>query len=348
MNYLKLFLLIFTIISCSRSEGSDIDPSTVLNNLTVEVQIAGKNDANPNGDGSGVVNFVVKADNATNYKLLVQGETLTSSEGKFNYTFKGAGTQNHNIIVAAYKGTENISKTITISIDVNSGLVWSDEFNYEGKPNPEFWTAEIGNNNGWGNEELEYYTDRLDNAVVNNGTLKINLKKESFEGLNYTSARLVTKGKKSFKYVKIEFRAKLPTGAGTWPALWMLGSNIDTMPWPACGEIDVMEHVGNQQNIIHGTLHLPSNFGANGVTASTNIPTASSDFHIYRVEWSSTSIQFSVDNNVYHTYANTNDSPFNSDFFLIMNVAMGGNFGGAVDTNFVSSSMEVDYVRVYQ
>jgi len=347
----SLFLLLtFTILSCSRGgSGGDEEPQLPgLKNLTVDVEVVGKNSENPNGDGSGIVNFIAKADNATNYKILIDGETKESSNGKFSHTFKIGGVNTYQVIVVAYNGTQNISQNINVTVLVNSQLVWSDEFNYEGAPDSAFWIHEIGNGDGWGNNELEYYTNRLDNAIVSNGTLKINLKKESFEGFNYTSARLITKGKYSFKYGKIEFRAKLPTGAGTWPALWMLGSNIDTVPWPACGEIDVMEHVGNQQNIIHGSLHSPQHYGGNADTGTVNIPTASTEFHIYSVEWNASSIKFFVDGQLYHSYANNAATPFNSNFFIIMNVAMGGNFGGNVDPNFVASTMEVDYVRVYQ
>ncbi len=128
----------------------------------------------------------------------------------------------------------------------------------------------------------------------------------------------------------------------------MLGDNIDTVSWPACGEIDVMEHVGNQQNTIFSTLHYPGHSGASGVSQTTTLPTASSEFHVYTAEWTSSSIKFSIDGTVYHTFSNSSATPFNDKFFIIMNVAMGGNFGGAVDPDFSAASMEVDYVRVYQ
>lgn len=231
-----------------------------------------------------------------------------------------------------------------------TNLVWSDEFDVDGAPNPANWGYNIGTgSNGWGNNESQYYTDRPDNAIVQGGFLKIIAKAENYMGSNYTSARLVSENKFEFKYGKVEFRAKLPTGGGTWPALWMLGENYVANPWPACGEIDVMEHKGNQQNTIHSTLHYPGNSGGNGNTATTTASNVASEFHTYRVVWSPTSIKFSIDDQpAFHSVPNSPSTPFNLNFFLIMNVAMGGTFGGAITPGFVQSTMEVDYVRVYQ
>jgi Glycosyl hydrolases family 16 len=223
-------------------------------------------------------------------------------------------------------------------------LVWSDEFNVDGAPDPTHWGYDLGAG-GWGNNEVQTYTNDAQNVSVSGGNLKITLRKV---GANYTSARLNSKGKYDFKYGKVEFRAKLPTGGGTWPALWMLGANIDQAPWPACGEIDVMEHVGNQQDVIFGTLHYPGNSGGNANSASTNVPGVSNDFHTYSTVWSPSSIKIYVDGNLYHSVPNTAALPFNANFFLIMNVAMGGNFGGAIAPGFTQSTMEVDYVKVYQ
>lgn len=221
-------------------------------------------------------------------------------------------------------------------------LVWSDEFNVDGAPDPTHWGYDLGAG-GWGNNEVQTYTDEAQNAIVSGGNLKITLRKV---GANYTSARLNSKGKFDFKYGKMEFRAKLPTGGGTWPALWMLGAVA--LPWPEVGEIDVMEHVGNQQDVIFGTLHYPGNSGGNANGASTIVPGVSNDFHIYSTIWSPTSIKIFVDGNLFHSVPNTPDLPFNHNFFLIMNIAMGGNFGGAIAPGFTQSSLEVDYVKVYQ
>lgn len=228
-----------------------------------------------------------------------------------------------------------------------TNLVWEDNFDTDGAPNPANWVYDLGTGtNGWGNNEAQTYTNSASNVVVQGGMLKITAKKEA--NGTYTSARIKTEGKKQFTYGKIEFKAKLPSGGGTWPALWALGANYQTNPWPACGEIDVMEHVGNQQNVIHGSLHYPGNSGGNANTGSTTVPGASDGFHVYTVIWHQNSIKFYVDGTQYHSYNNNPASPFNADFFLIMNVAMGGNFGGAIDPAFTQSTMEVDYVRVYQ
>ncbi|MBY0487741.1 MAG: family 16 glycosylhydrolase [Flavobacteriaceae bacterium] len=225
-----------------------------------------------------------------------------------------------------------------------TNLAWSDEFNVDGAPDPAKWGYDLGAG-GWGNNEVQSYTNSATNATVSGGNLKITAVKT---GSNYTSARLKSENKFEFTYGKIEVRAKLPTGGGTWPAIWMLGQNYATNTWPGCGEIDIMEHKGNDPNVIHGTFHFPGNSGGNGVTNSTTILGASTQFHVYKAIWSPNSIRFYVDDVLFHTLVNNGTLPFNSDFFLILNVAMGGTFGGAIDPAFSQSAMEVDYVRVYQ
>lgn len=232
-----------------------------------------------------------------------------------------------------------------------TNLIWQDEFNVQGAPNPANWSYNLGRgDNGWGNNEAQYYTDRPENVKVEGGMLKITAKKEEFNGASYTSARLVSENKVAFKYGKIEFKAKLPAGGGTWPAVWMLGANYLTNPWPACGEIDMMEHKGNEPNKIHGTLHYPGRSGGNPNTGTTTIANATSEFHVYKVIWSPTKINFYVDDQTtpYHSVDNSTALPFNANFFLIMNCAMGGTFGGAIDPAFTQATMEVDYIRVYQ
>lgn len=225
-------------------------------------------------------------------------------------------------------------------------LVWSDEFSHNGAPDHSKWGYELGAG-GWGNNELEYYTSRPQNVIVKDGLLHITALKENYEGSNYTSARILTKGKFSFKYGRVEVRAKLPAGVGTWPAIWMLGSNVDSAHWPACGEIDIMEHLGRDMNKIYGTLHYPEHYGdhANGKTIMIKDAT---QFHIYGLEWSPSVIKISVDGKVYQSVPNSSAIPFNHNFFIILNMAMGGNFGGPVDPKVTKASMEIDYVRVYQ
>jgi beta-glucanase (GH16 family) len=229
----------------------------------------------------------------------------------------------------------------------NYQLVWSDEFNYNGVPDSTKWGYNLGAG-GWGNEEAEYYTNRIDNAVVKNGVLQIIAKKEKHEGSDYTSARLLTKNKFSFTYGKVVARAKLPFAKGSWPAIWMLGANDETVGWPDCGEIDIMEHAGNRLNKIYGTLHYPGHSGADGDGSTMMVNNVTGAFHIYSMEWDSTSIKIYVDGKLNHTVANSARVPFNHDFFLIMNVALGGGFGDAIDPAFKSAAMEVDYIRVYQ
>ncbi|MBO2543677.1 family 16 glycosylhydrolase [Salegentibacter sp. BDJ18] len=225
-------------------------------------------------------------------------------------------------------------------------LVWEQDFDTDGPVDSSIWNFEIGNNNGWGNQESQYYTE--DNVIIENGNLVITAKAEETNGFDYSSSRITTKDNFEFQYGRVEARAKLPEGAGTWPAIWMLGANFEEVDWPATGEIDIMEHVGNQQNEIHGTLHYPGRSGGNADGGSIEVEGVSDEFHTYTMEWSPERILFLVDGEVYHTYANNPDSPFNKDFFIILNVAMGGTFGGEIDPEFEESSMEIDYIRVYQ
>lgn len=228
-------------------------------------------------------------------------------------------------------------------------LVWSDDFNTDGAPDATKWIYDLGRgDSGWGNNEEQNYTNSATNVIVQGGSLKITAKKEASGGANYSSARLKTDGKFKFTYGKIEIRAKLPTGLGTWPAIWMLGSNYATKPWPACGEIDIMEHVGKNQNVILSTLHYPGHSGGNGNTGSKTIPNVSTEFHVYKAVWSPASVTTFVDDVQIHSVPNDGSLPFNSDFFLILNVAMGGNLGGNIDPAFTQSTMEVDYIKVYQ
>jgi hypothetical protein len=345
---LMIAIMPFICISCSSSDSnSSINDAGTPSNLTVTAEIVGKTTENPNGDGTGIVNFTINATNATSYKIaLGDGITKEVGSGVFSYTYNASGTNNYTVIISAYNGVKFISKSFAIALYVAPKSIWSDEFNSNGTPDSSKWGYDLGAG-GWGNNESQFYTSRAENVIVSNGTLKIKTLKESYQGSNYTSTRMLSKGKFSFKYGKIEFRAKLPIGGGTWPALWMLGDNIGTVSWPACGEIDVMEHVGNQLNKIHGTLHYIGRSGGNADSSSTTIDNATTEFHIYTVDWRADSIKFYVDNQLFKTATNTSNMPFNQNFFLIINCAMGGNFGGAIDPNFVSSTFEVDYVRVF-
>ena len=347
---LAVLIALILLISCSSSDGdSNNDAGILPSNLTVTTEIAGKSIENPKGDGSGIVKFNINATNATSYKISFgDGNVQNFTSGIIDYTYKTSGTYSYLVTITALNGSNAISTTVTITLSVAVAPVWSDEFNVNGTPNSSKWGFDIGTGDGgWGNNESQYYTNRRDNVIVENGVLKIITKKEDFQGSNYTSARLLTKGKYSLKYGKVEIRAKLPAGGGTWPALWMLGDNIGTVGWPACGEIDIMEHTGNKLNKILGTLHYSGRSGGNADSSSKIISNATSEFHIYSIEWRADFINFYIDNQLFKNFKNTTSLPFNQNFFLIMNCAMGGGLGGAIDSNFISSTFEIDYVRVY-
>lgn len=243
-------------------------------------------------------------------------------------------------------------------------LVWSDEFNGNGQIDTSKWfhQTQLPNIGSWYNGEIQHYTNRLANSFVSNGSLHISAKKENFTNQGHTkthtSARLNSKF--AFTYGRVEVRAILPTGIGTWPAIWMLGKNIDengaywdnngfgTTPWPACGEIDIMEHWGNNQNFVQSAMHTPSSFGGTINKGGQMIPTASSAYHVYELEWSPTKMVFSIDNRVHYTYdppvKNASTWPFTTDQYLLLNIAI----QPSILPSFTQSDMIVDYVRVYQ
>ena len=247
------------------------------------------------------------------------------------------------------------------------GLAWSDEFDGPAgsAPNSAKWAYDIGtgpDRNGWGNNELQTYTDRTTNSYLDGeGHLIIKAIKENFTGTDgqlrgYTSARLVTKGKFEPTYGRIEARIKIPFGQGLWPAFWLLGANHPGVPWPDCGEIDVMEILGHQTETVHSTLHGPMYSGGNGPTQSFTLPDGqkfSDDFHTFEVEWNPRDISFYVDGLHYHTrkspeFTGNRQWVFDHPFYLLLNVAVGGAWPGNPDqTTVFPQTMMVDYVRVY-
>jgi beta-glucanase (GH16 family) len=228
---------------------------------------------------------------------------------------------------------------------------WTEEFNTDGAPNASKWSYDIGGN-GWGNNELQYYTDGL-NASVNSGVLTITAKKEPFAGKAYTSTRMVTKNKADWLYGRFEIKAKLPKGRGTWPAIWMLPTESVYGVWPNSGEIDIMEHVGYDLNNVHFTLHANAFYGANGKGGAKIIATATDDFHIYRLDWTPYGIRGYFDNEKVFEYINPNSGyaswPYDKKFHMLLNIAVGGNWGGAqgVDDSIFPATMQIDYVRFY-
>jgi beta-glucanase (GH16 family) len=234
-------------------------------------------------------------------------------------------------------------------------LVWADEFKYKGLPDTSKWNYDTGGH-GWGNNELQYYTkNQLKNARVENGFLIIEAHKEKLQHSNYTSARLITKGKGDWSHGRIEVRAKLPRGRGTWPAIWMLASS-HPLQWPDDGEIDIMEHVGHNPGFIHFSIHTKKFNHIIGTqkTDTLLLKDAMDAFHVYAIEWNEQSMQWFVDGK--KTFEVTNDGggyeawPFNQPFHLLLNIAVGGNWGGqkGVDDSIFPQRMLIDYVRVYQ
>lgn len=237
-------------------------------------------------------------------------------------------------------------------------LTWSDDFTGAAGASPDAakWTFDIGTgSNGWGNQELQYYTSRPANVSLDgNGNLVITARQESFSGSPFTSARVKTQGKFSQAYGRFEARMKTATGPGIWPAFWMLGANIDTKPWPQCGEIDIMEQRGQEPYINNGSVHGPGYSGANAITKAYALTNGrfDTDFHIYAVEWGVDYIDFFVDNFLYQRITPkdvTGEWVYNQPFFIIMNIAVGGNYVGFPTTGTpFPQSLTVDYVRVYK
>jgi len=247
----------------------------------------------------------------------------------------------------------------TVVVPPQWNIVWSDEFNGTSIDTSK-WAFETGNHGGWGNSELEYYTGRTNNAYVSNGILHIVARQESTNGFSYTSARMKTEGLYATPtYGRFEWRARLPAGVGMWPALWMLGANIGSVGWPGCGEIDVVETKGTAPATITSSLHSGSDEGGSytftGGGSSTN-------FHNYLLDWEPNSISFSVDGHLYETQTSwgtsisgaTYPTPFNAPFFILMNLAVGGNYVGNPSISAINAGtifpaeVQVDYVRVYE
>ncbi len=234
-------------------------------------------------------------------------------------------------------------------------LVWADEFSKNGLPDPNKWDYDIGDH-GWGNNELQYYSKAdLNNARIENGILTIEAKSDPAHPKGYSSARMVTRGKASWHYGYFEIKAKLPEGVGTWPAIWMLAEENRHGGWPKNGEIDIMEHVGYDPGKVHGTVHTEAFNHSIGTQKGGFIMVENfqSAFHIYAIDWTEDKIDFYIDGEKYFSFANTGGDykewPFNQPFHMILNIAVGGNWGGqkGVDENIWPQKMEVDYVRVY-
>ena len=367
-NILFLSLLVSLTWSCTQQSES---PKALLpSNLQINIK--------PSESIEGQVEITAIADNANYYgfEFFEEGasQVIENSEGKVSYQYKTSGT--HKIIVRAHTSFKYyVSKEDSISISIepnNSGfpntgyttplsypgytLVWQDEFNENTLSSD--WVQETGRgNNGWGNNELQFY--RAENTEVRDGALVITARKQDFGGQQYTSSRIKTQGRKSFKYGRIDIRAALPKGKGIWPATWMLGNNFPTAGWPHCGEIDIMEMVGGPSatdgdRTIHGTVHWSNAEGNHtyiGGSNTLNSGIFADNWHVFTILWNEQKIEWYRDDIKYYEINITSPamSEFHQEFFFIMNVAVGGNWPGSPDGNTqFPQRMAVDYVRVFQ
>ena len=317
-------------------------------------------------DGSGLVTFKATAENSVNYVFYFgDGSTAESADGNVAYTYKVSDLYLAKV-VAYSKDNLFIDKQLEVTVNVmipTTGystptsytgmiLAWQDEF--DGTVlNGSNWQHEIGGN-GWGNNELQFYQEK--NAVVENGMLIIKAKRESTGGKEFTSSRIITLGKHSFKFGRVDIRAKLPRGQGIWPALWMLGSNISSVGWPKCGEIDIMEMIGGvgNDNKVYGTAHWDdagnhAQYGGN--RSLTNGKLFADEFHVFSIQWNAASITWYLDDVQFHVIDITPAglSELREEAFFIFNVAVGGNWPGSPDkTTSFPQFMAVDYIRVFQ
>jgi Glycosyl hydrolases family 16 len=365
MKHFVLFL--FSLLAISSCKNDDpAQTLTLPSNLVVQVVTS--------TDGTGKVTVTATAEK-TNFYTVFYGEGPTelgekTTDGKASHTYSTNGdytikvqahvtqaefiTESKSVSIVL-SGTVVIPKTGATSPLLYTGktLVWQDEFD-GATLSTSNWKHELGNNNGWGNGELQSY--RAENTQVKDGYLVITAKKESFQGSSYTSSRIITSGLKSFQYGRVDIRAALPKGQGIWPALWMLGSNIQTVSWPACGEIDIMEMIGGsgRENTVLGTAHWQDANNAHAqFSNSKTIATGQlgDEFHVYSIAWTSTSISWYLDNVQYHIIDITPAalSEFQKEFFFLFNIAVGGSLPGSPDsTTLFPQNLIVDYIRVFQ
>ena len=359
----SVIFVFFLIFACSSENPSESDPDPINtdpiipSDLSLQVDIIGQTDSTPYGDGSGLVSCSANATDAVNYEFRFgSGITEQSETGQIEYTYSDQGINSYTIYVYAYSSTGHYSSTFyTFDLFIEAEApeaTWSEELNYNGAIDSNVWTHEIGNGEwGWGNGESQYYTSSLNNSRVEDGVLKITAKRQDIAGYEYSSARIVSRDKFEFQYGRVDIRAKLPTGAGTWPALWLLGANFNEVGWPACGEIDIMEHWGHDPTVIAGSIHTPMSHGDTWTHGYTTVNDYDQEFHIYSIDWNENRVQFFVDDVLFYSYSpspqDLNSWPFDQEMFFILNVAMGGSWFD-IDPAFSESTMEVDYIRIYQ
>jgi len=394
MRSYYLFLLLLALAACKKDDTGDSDPQKpslsiadvsqpegdVNNTIQFTVRLSRASEANvlvnystTSGTAQAGADFVAVAneqlvfspgDTEKTIAIQVLGDEIEEPDESFEVVLLNPA--NAVLGQARAKGTlQNDDDNNALDIPATGyvtpetypgrSLVWQDEFNTN-VLNTATWTHEIGNNGGWGNNELQYY--RPDNTYFSDGKMIIEARQENFSGSSYTSSRLITKGKKEFKYGRIDIRAALPKGKGVWPALWMLGGNFQQAGWPACGEIDIMELIGSQPGTTHGTAHYGTSTATHQwKTASKTLPgnaRFSDEFHVFSIEWEQNRIRWYLDDVQFHEITPAilgagQPWPFNQDFFFIFNVAVGGNWPGSPDaTTTFPQRMIVDYVRVFQ
>ena len=359
-----LILLPGLLFGCENDSSGD--EVLLPSNLSVNIEITDIK--------SGAVQVTASAQNVNFYRFYFGEDVNEAPEqnttGKALHNYSSSGT--YTVKVQAHTTDEGfISKESEVEILLNDvfvipatgyttpesydgmTMVWSDEFSGSAL-NMGDWTFEEGRgHNGWGNNELQYY--RPNNVTVRDGCLIIEARKESFSGSEYTSSRIITQGKQEFQYGRIDIRAVLPEGQGIWPALWMLGSNFTTVGWPASGEIDIMEMIGGagRENTVHGTIHYDNNgnYANTGEHYTLDEGVFSDKFHVFSLIWTESSLEWYVDDVKFNTIDISADvfDEFRNSFFLIFNVAVGGNWPGSpTDATLFPQRMAVDYVRVFQ
>ncbi len=364
IKYLSVLLLWTPLVASSCKKPIENGDVVLPSNLATVINVI-----------EGQVDIQATATNANYYSFMFyDGPDSTyfeAQDGLASYTFSSSGTYTIRTrahvsfsdfiekieIVTISLATVNLDQPPTTGYNAplsypGYSLVWNDEF--DGNSLSSDWIYEIGNGSGgWGNNELQYY--RQENVNVENGVLTITAKSELFGGFNYTSSRIKTQGNRSFKYGRVDVRAALPQGMGMWPAIWMLGDNITSVGWPACGEIDIMELIGGtgaNDRTIYGTLHWDQNGHSSfGGSNSLSSGTFGDVWHVFSIEWDATQIKFLRDGVQYHAMNITGPelTEFHENFFILLNVAVGGNWPGNPDaTTQFPQRMYVDYVRVYQ
>lgn len=282
-------------------------------------------------------------------------QIVDSTKNSYIFNYKDKTTSEGEFFIKKISGKENNIENISLEKYVGN-LVWEEDFDYTGLPHDKDWSYEVGGH-GWGNSELQYYTEAdKDNVYVKDGKLVITARKEKYEGKDYTSTRLISKGKRDFLYGRIEVTAKLPSGVGTWPAIWMMPTDSKYGEWPKSGEIDIMEHVGYEEGLVHGTVHSEKYYWvkSNQKGNQIEVPDATKEFHTYSLEWTPNIIKMYKDDILYFIYENEKEGkeswPFDQKFFLILNIAVGGAWGGqqGIDDTIFPQNLEIDKIRVYE